>query len=237
LARPRPGEQQVRDVRAGDEQHDAHGGEHEQQRRAVAAGERLAHADRRRPEHLSSRRGLRLRHRRQLAARRLRRGAGPQPADGADPRSARRHHERREDLPRVAVADDGEAEVARHHADDGVGHAVEPHRLAEYVAPAAEPPLPEPVAQHHHGGRAAHLLVRRERAAEHRARAEEARQVGLDRRALQRFRGRAAVAAGERGLDRSVGRDPLQGPDAGAPGLDERGGGHDPHLPVGRGEL
>jgi hypothetical protein len=78
-------------------------------------------------------------------------------------------------------------EPLRHHADDGVGHAVvlEREAAAHHVARAPEPLLPGPVAEHHDRVGPGHVVLGPERAAEHRPRAQDREEVARDERAAQ----------------------------------------------------
>ena len=81
------------------------------------------------------------------------------------------------------------AEARRHHADDGDGLSIHPDRLSDDRGIAAEPALPEAVAEDHHPVVPVGPLVGRERAAQHRSDAqgrEEARHHELGDELLRR---------------------------------------------------
>ena len=161
-----PHEQQIREVRAGDEQEQADGAEQHQQRppESVAddvlderdeAGAPAALAGRHR------RRDLR-RDRLQLAIGRLDRHAGRESREDVElvVQAVLRGHvglHRHRDLD---VA--GQRQADRRHADDGVGLPVELQRLADDVGPAAEVPAPEPVRDDRDSRAVRAVLVRGE---------------------------------------------------------------------------
>ena len=151
-------QQQVGDVRAGDEKHQRAGAdEGEPDRVRHATEELLIDRDGRRakvaepcrcfthPAH-AERFELRLRLRGRVT------GAEPT-EDRDDPRITRpgpRRSERRQRRPDLGVP--GELETLRHDADDGRLHAVEGDGLAQYGGSGAVARLPEPMTDECHGG-------------------------------------------------------------------------------------
>ena len=77
-----------------------------------------------------------------------------------------------------AVAE--ELEASRHHADDGVDVSAQVDGTTHDIGIAAEPPLPQPLAQENHWRPIGQILLRRECAPEHRVDAEHRKQVGGD---------------------------------------------------------
>ena len=65
-----------------------------------------------------------------------------------------------------------EPEAFRHHADDLCGLSVDLHGLPDHVCAAAEPALPDRIAQHHRGSRACPFVSRDGEPAHQRFRAE-----------------------------------------------------------------
>ena len=94
-----------------------------------------------------------------------------------------------------------EAELPRHHADHRVRLVVEQHLPADDRRVAAEPRLPEPVAEEHRAGRAVAIVGLGEQPADERLHAQRREQIGRDRRALdaQRLPGADQVAGRRRG--------------------------------------
>src|SRR6185436_12205784 len=107
-------------------------------------------------------------------ARLLERDAGLERAERAEPMEVARHvlgleRERPPDLPLLAV----EGAAAREHAYYRVRLAVERYRLTHDRGIAAEPRLPEPIAQEHHVVVSHLVLARQKLAAEQDRRARD----------------------------------------------------------------
>ena len=81
-----------------------------------------------------------------------------------------------------------ESKAGRQHADDGACAPVQRHRAADNRRIAAEPPSPQPRADHHHIVLALPFLVGGKRAAERRLNAEDRKEVGRDRQPFELLR-------------------------------------------------
>ena len=178
-----PDEQEVGDVDAGDELHEHHGAEHDEQRRAQVAEEFFAQG-RDVGGVILARVRVRLGDGRagggQLGVGRGERGAGPQQADGVVPAPAAGvpsiavahgcgHRHRNPDAGVVGDA----AKTRRQDADHGAVGVVEPDGLADNPGPRAETGAPEFVAKQHDAGAArGGILLGAEEAALRRGHAE-----------------------------------------------------------------
>ncbi len=155
LARRGARQQQVRDVRAGDQQDEAHRAEQDEERRAHLSDHGLvqrAHGE----AHALVRIGIGGGQARadggRLGPRRFGGGARIEAPDGREipgpPALGTKPLVVFEGPPERAAA--GEVEARRGHADDRVGHAVQDQGLAHRGGRGAEALPPEALAQHHH---------------------------------------------------------------------------------------
>ena len=185
-------EQQVREVGAGDQQHEGHGAEQDQHRTPDLPDQHFAQR-RQADRHPSVQRLLAddvLRHSIEVGGRGCRRRARLEPAEHVEEIVAVRVHvvaglerHRHEHL-QVAAE---ERERRREHADDGVRLGVQRDAGAHDVGIRAETALPQAVREHHHAMRAPLFVRGDETAAHHRRcakRAEETRRSDHPREAL-----------------------------------------------------
>jgi hypothetical protein len=179
------GQEQVGDVAAGDEQHDADRGQEHEQPRAVVADELIA--ERYDHERQIDRIARELaahahRDRVQLGERLLARCAGPQPSvDVQEVLVVHRPLRRREgDRHPQLVAVGGEIERRGHDADDRVGRAVHAYCLPDDLRARAEAARPEPVAEDDDGFAAGTIFGGREGTADLRRGAEDIEVIGGD---------------------------------------------------------
>ena len=200
------GEQQVRDVRTGDQQHQRHRAHHHEhdQLRLIRQHPVADRADQHGP----------------VAVHRIRRRQAP--GDAVD---VRRHLvdrdaglQAREQLHAAVVARGllavfGErhpetllfrkGKFRRHHADDRVRAAVDADRAPHHAGIAVVARIPDLVAEHHHGLGARTIVLRTEVAAEDRRLSDQLEEVPGDRRAVVALRlgrtvGDRQAAAAER---------------------------------------
>ena len=176
-------EQQVRDVRAGDEQHEGHRAEQQVQRRPGAAGDLLPQRhDRRAFVCVAQRIGGREPRgdRPHLAPGLCQRDAWRQPGDHAVivGRSRGRLGDRGGGEPDVGPR--REAEAGRHHAHDRIRLPEHRDRAAQSLAPAVEPAQPEVVGDDGGGRPLGPLLPRAEQPPEPRRDAEHVEELPRD---------------------------------------------------------
>ena len=188
LALPRGagGQQQVGQVGAGDEQHDADGRSEHQQAAPRASHHRLE--QRRHPHRLAVVAGRELLLQPggdggEVGARLVERRRRRQPAHAADEVPAaigggRVEPERQEDVGGAVRVLLDVAIARRQHADHGVGLRVHPHRPADDAGRAGEAPPPEPVTDERDRRRVGPILLRQERPAQRRLHPER-REIGL----------------------------------------------------------
>ena len=205
LTRAGPREQQIRDVRAGDQQHEADRAEHHQQARAHVADDLVLKRDdfaalaprvREHPQRVGlakigyARAHLRLRARGGCA--------GREPGDGltaltAAPQRASRRAIERERHPDLRLGG-GERERRGHDADDFARLAVDQDLAADHVRIGAEALTPQRVADDD-GARARQFFIRAKRPAERGRHAERREEVRRHVRADEAF-GAAAHRTG-----------------------------------------
>ena len=188
LALPRGagGQQQVGQVGAGDEQHDADGRSEHQQAAPRSSHHRLE--QRRHPHRLAVVAGRELLLQAggdggEVGARLVERRRRRQPAHAADEVPAaigggRVEPERQEDVGGAVRVLLDVAIARRQHADHGVGLRVHPHRPADDAGRAGEAPPPEPITDERDRRRVGPILLRQERPAQRRLHPER-REIGL----------------------------------------------------------
>jgi hypothetical protein len=204
------GQEQVRDVGAGDQQQQTDGDGDRQQDRTELAHQMVEQRHGRGAPPLVGIRplgGHPLRERRQLLARLLLSDAGAQPADDVEVVAPAielplRQGERGPDLGRLLRI----GEARRQHAHDLIALAAELDGLAEHGPRGAEAVVPEAVAEQGHLVPSGDLLLGEEGAAERRVHAEQREEAG---RALRHVDHLGAVGAGAVENRRKVGRQPL----------------------------
>jgi hypothetical protein len=219
LARDRSGEEQVRDVRAHDEQQQADEHHQQPQRAPVGSAQRIEPApagrrrqlrevpriDRRAVGNGEAREALA-----ECASRRVRRDAGPPPADHPHPpvpvvlgqrpgpgRSLEDHlrRERRVDVRPLAGAD--AEELRSRDTDDAGRDVVDAQRTAGHVRAPRERVHPEPVADHDHRLVADAILLAEKAAPDDRRDAQALEEVAADE--LDADLGRRGVVHGDAG--------------------------------------
>jgi hypothetical protein len=217
VARGGAGEQQVRDVGATDQQHEAHRAEQHEQR-----GPYLPHHSLRQRDALGlpAERGwivvrVALREpagqRQELGLELVDRGAGLEPADEVEHARptqvdevgigvVQRH--RRPQLHRRSSALDRMTEAFRHDADDGDRIVIEPHRPSDHRPLAAEPLLPQIVRDQGHVADVALVVGLGKVAPQHGRRAEQREVVVAHYRGLDPL---GLVRAGQVDVDRPHG--------------------------------
>jgi hypothetical protein len=182
-------EQQIGDVGAGDEQHEADRAEQGQQRRAHVARDeilKLSHGRRVTRVEVGPLGGELLLNPFEFGPRLLDRHAVFQPRDDGVAAPAAGLESGRllrpvERMPDVAPADERPLIIdRRHHADDGLTLAVEPQRLPDDARVASES-LPQPMTDDDDAMTCFAQLVRRERAPEQRRDAERGEVIGAGR--------------------------------------------------------
>ena len=92
-------------------------------------------------------------------------------------------------------------EILRHHAHDGVRHAIQLDRASDETGVATESPAPQVVAEHHDRRPLKHLFVRLELPAMHRSHAQQRKEIGRDGRHRHALRLAAATGHDARGAD------------------------------------
>ena len=167
-SRRETGEEQIRDVRAGDEEHEAHRAEQKSQGGAQVAREFLGQG----PqfggvlgiEAAREGRSIALRQHLDLFVRLLEGDSRLQPRRGLHIGGTRVDLGRQQLRRRPGIGDEdlgvseGIAQMGRQNADHGVVDAVQPKRRADRGFEAAEPGLPELVAHHRHRRRTGLVL-------------------------------------------------------------------------------
>ena len=176
-------EQQVRHVRAGDQEQEPHGAQQHQQRRAHVAHDDVLERAHQEPLHRPRVLGLHPRgdggdFRAAALDRHARRQLGEEPqAAPAAAVHAVAQRERRPHL-RAARPERREVEARRHHAHDRVRRSVEAHRASQHGRVPRERPPPQRVPEQDDVLAARLLLLGRERAPQERARARHLQDPG-----------------------------------------------------------
>ena len=105
--------------------------------------------------------------------------SGPQSRHGPEVPAVARRRRRIDPDGRVDVrARRGKQESRRHHADDFGRRAINQYASADGILLPAEPPLPDAIAQHDDRRRAADIVLRADRSAEHRRHSQDLEEPG-----------------------------------------------------------
>ena len=187
--------EQAGDVGAGDQQQEPHRAEQDQEQRPCAPVQALMQR-----HDIDS--GVAYKRERELGVSQQpgQLGSGlshpdsrREPADHANeesrPRLTAARRESKERSPDACAA--RETETRGEHADDRRGLTIQDHRTSDNPGVAAEPPLPQPIAQEHDPGTRSLLFIRREGPAERGLNAEHREEPGRHVRAGDRLPARA----------------------------------------------
>ena len=188
LAARHPRQQQVRHVRAGDEQHEADRAHQDGERRSNAAGQLVLqrHERHRRRRILGWKLAAQLRlHGVDVCARGFERRPGPDPAEGLQMLAGATREVQRtvvtDKRPHVRalveVLRDERLERRRHDADDGEGLIVHADDAADDSRVGAEPTLPEAVAQDDDSPAVRRIFLDSEIAPDNRSHAQRVKEV------------------------------------------------------------